>query len=500
MEDLFSTLFEEIKDDKSYEDSLDVNFQAIQDFFNAPYKDQSKQKEDIERFILLKNKTLSSYSYQSVESRSFVLILLDLCERFGLHGCIPRIMKIIQKNEIFINKRMKAALRYLYPGPSSNDDLVNKFEEICTLLNEAIAEEEDDYSKSLVTFLNYYAHVVYNTNLFYASELRNKLCNAISSCKYDWLNDISDIAELDIKDPELVFNTIENKIDCITEKNNDVDYVDDECLIEENTDYSDELAHVTSNFMEVRRLSVNHANGQLTGRGVNLLNTENEMFEYIKRYGKMHYAKLLSSFKFKFPQTFTHPINIVDWGCGQGLATMTFIEKYGPSCINNITLIEPSEIVLKRASLHCHKFAPDAKIRTVCKKIDDVKKSDVKVVHNETTIHLFSNILDIDGYNMTRLLSLVDSLLTQRNYFICVSPYIDDIKSARLNKFMRYFEPKPTFDLYHDEENTKSGDFWLCNNTFLKQSFRHGLYNSCRNYNNLGCSNKWTRVLKVFSV
>ena len=126
--------------------------------------------------------------------------------------------------------------------------------------------------------------------------------------------------------------------------------------------------------------------------------------------------------------------------------------------------------------------------------------SDAKVQRDVPTIHLFSNILDIDDYNSQHLLSIVDSIITCCNYFVCVSPYIDDIKTARLNSFMMHFRNKPTFVLYHDVENTKYGEFWQCNNSFKKGHFSHGTALSCRDYDSTGCSNKWTRVLKVFSV
>ena len=152
MEEVFSILFAETNDTQSFENSLEKNFQAIYDFFNAPYQIQYKHKEEIEHFILLKNKDISGSSYQTSESRSFLLILLDLCERFALYSSIPRIIRIIQNNDIHINKRMSAALKYLYPSPSSNDELLDRFDEICLLLDEAITEEEDNALKSIITF------------------------------------------------------------------------------------------------------------------------------------------------------------------------------------------------------------------------------------------------------------------------------------------------------------------------------------------------------------
>lgn len=501
MEDVFKTLFEETNDVASFADSLERNFLTIQDFFNAPYQTQYQQKDYVERLILLKNSIISHYDFQTVESRSFVLILLDLCERFALHSCIPRILTIIQRNNIVVNKRMSAALKFLFPRPSSNEELVGRFDEICELLNDAIVEEEDNPSKALVTFLNYYGHIVYNTNIVYATEAKQKLCDLNNKGIYNWLNQIEDISLLDVSNSQSVYKQIEERIDELTTRTTNVAIEpEDSLLIEEGTEYCNALSRVPNRFMSIRQISVNRANGILKGRGVEQLQSEEEMFEYIKRYGKMHYAKLISSFESTFPQSFDTPVNIVDWGCGQGLATITLLEKYDSLDVRYITLIEPSEIVLKRAALHCRKFTSSSKLKTVCKKLDEVISSDIKVQRDVPTIHLFSNILDIDDYSSQHLLSIVDSIITCNNYFVCVSPYIDDIKTARLNSFMTHFQNKSTFVIYHNVENTKYGEFWQCNNSFLKRHFSHGTSLSCLAYDSMGCSNKWTRVLKVFSV
>jgi cyclopropane fatty-acyl-phospholipid synthase-like methyltransferase len=42
----------------------------------------------------------------------------------------------------------------------------------------------------------------------------------------------------------------------------------------------------------------------------------------------MHKAKLQSAFE-ALPNIFLSKISIVDWGCGQGIASMIFIEKFG---------------------------------------------------------------------------------------------------------------------------------------------------------------------------
>ncbi|GHT02475.1 hypothetical protein FACS189440_15850 [Bacteroidia bacterium] len=207
----------------------------------------------------------------------------------------------------------------------------------------------------------------------------------------------------------------------------------------------------------------------------------------------MHKVKLLSAFE-ALPNIFSK-VNIIDWGCGQGIASMIFLEKYGTANANHITLIEPSEIALKRAALHCKKSNSDVSLKTICKKLDDLEESDFNLPQSNITIHLFSNILDIDGYSQSHLIELIEKTQSGQNYFVCASPYIDAIKTERLESFKRHFESKfDSFELLLDITNTKSpsDEFWCCNNSFKECS--------CPEHTENGCNNKWTRVIKVLKV
>lgn len=498
---IFDTLFEESHNLESFSDSLKRNYQAVAELYEMSFREQYEHKESIEQFILLRKRVISSYSYSDTESRSFILILLDFCERFCLYSCIPHIIRILKNNDIKISKRMAAGINTIIPKPTSNQDLVDRFDSICGLLNEAIEEEEDNDKQSLVTLLNYYDHIVINTNQTCINQIKEKISNAIAEQTYTWILSLCDILSYDCTDIIALHQNIEDKIDFILDKGKNVrsSATSKNLLIEKDTDYCKEIMSIPNRFLDVRKINVNHANGILHGRGVNQLSTEEEMYEYIKRYGRMHYAKLMCSFEESFPQSFHDCFDIIDWGCGQALATMSFIEKYGNESINSITLIEPSEIVIKRAALHCRKFAPNARIYTICKTLDELTVEDFNL-HSSVRLHLYSNILDIDDYRVVHLTSVVDDLLTDEDYFVCVSPYINDIKSAKIQSFMNHFKDIPSFTVYHDEENTKQGAFWACNNTFGNRSISHGSSFNCGEYDHNGCHNKWTKVLKVFSV
>ena len=73
---------------------------------------------------------------------------------------MARLARLVSDEGIKITSRMQAGLSFVYPKPSTADDLIEKFDDICSLLQIAIEEEEDSILPSLVTFLNYYSAVV----------------------------------------------------------------------------------------------------------------------------------------------------------------------------------------------------------------------------------------------------------------------------------------------------------------------------------------------------
>ncbi|WP_221620560.1 hypothetical protein, partial [Tannerella forsythia] len=111
------------------------------------------------------------------------------------------------------------------------------------------------------------------------------------------------------------------------------------------------------------------------------------------------------------------------------------------------------------------------------------------------------NILDIDGYSQKHLIELIDQTQANENYLVCVSPYIDAIKTERLEVFKRHFENAyESFKLLLELTNNKSNEFWCCNNTYTRGSINHGDYFNCKAFDDCGCSNRWTRIIKVFKL
>ncbi|MDR1371015.1 MAG: class I SAM-dependent methyltransferase [Dysgonamonadaceae bacterium] len=499
MSNLFDKLFEISDTVDSLDEFLNENMQAINEFYNSDYKSICLSKDSVDAFIQFKHKTIAELNYEKTYTKSFVLMLLEYCERFNFIGAIPHIYAILNKNDIQINSRIQAALLFMY-NVDSNSTFVDRFEEICKNLEKAIEFEEDNDKKSIATFLNYYSCVVRDTypHTQFATELKSKIYNSINNDTYQFLKHESIAQSLEINVDNV--DDIQKIIDALLEKTvcipaNEIED-EDTCqnfIIETDTDYSRELLSVPNNFDSIRSISVSCAETQkISGRGVKIPESENELFGYLKSFGNMHKAKLQSAFE-ALP-VFPSNVSVIDWGCGQGIASMIFFEKYGNATITHITLIEPSKIAIKRAALHCKKYCPDIPLKTICKKLDNLKESDFNLPQSDITIHLFSNILDIDDYSQRRLIKLIEQTQTGQNYVVCASPYIDTIKTGKLESFRRHFESYDSFEPLLDITNTKRSDddFWCCNNSYKGCP--------CLEHPGNGCNNKWTRVIKVFGI
>ena len=223
-------------------------------------------------------------------------------------------------------------------------------------------------------------------------------------------------------------------------------------MIETGTTYSlllSEISHLS--FESVRKLSVNFVK-QLSPEkqeelhsdlesGRCIIDDEPHLCQYMHDYGKMHQAKLEYSYNLLPPDFFDNEIEIIDWGCGQGLATMVYCDflsqKNIKQNIHSVTLIEPSELALKRASLHIKAILPKAEIRTINKFIGSLKTEDFLLNQRINKLHLFSNILDVESVDLIILKKLVSSLFRSTSYYICVSPIYDNCNEYECNNGCR---------------------------------------------------------------
>lgn len=223
-------------------------------------------------------------------------------------------------------------------------------------------------------------------------------------------------------------------------------------MIEQSTNYAYKLKYMGNpTFDKVRDLSIKFYRElpqalqdelfETLNRGVDILDSEPQMTTYLYAFGKMHQAKLEYAFS-KLPDEFLEQpeINIIDYGCGQALGAMCYAdylrEKGYSQKVKIITLIEPSEMCLKRAALHASSFLPDAEIKTVNRKFDDLTQDDIICSEETPTLHILSNVLDMLNFDLDKFSVLVKDNLKGNNQFVCVGPYFSfSDKDKRMSEF-----------------------------------------------------------------
>lgn len=177
--------------------------------------------------------------------------------------------------------------------------------------------------------------------------------------------------------------------------------------------------------------------------GVKLLGNENELMQYLCAYGKMHKEKIVSALDaIREPRnSFSRKITIIDWGCGQGLASICFLDyvrELGivPN-IEKVVLIEPSVPAINRANEHLHKYIGEDQILLVNKYINDVTNDEI-ATNSNLVLHFFSNILDIPSVDIDHIANIVKEGIHTEQLFFCVGP--QNIGASRISDFAKLFK------------------------------------------------------------
>ena len=164
-----------------------------------------------------------------------------------------------------------------------------------------------------------------------------------------------------------------------------------------------------------------------TDCGRAILKREDQLEDYWYTYAKM-IKKQWDSFWQKIPPlNFEKDFELVDHGCGQGLASCLFLDKYGRKYakkLSKITLIEPSSIAIETAGkildLYSKKFGHQIPIHKVASKIDQTNPREVVSKNNRPKLHLLSNILDVESFDPVKYFKSLLSIKESQRY-LCVS-------------------------------------------------------------------------------
>lgn len=473
------------KNEKDLETFIEEHLTEIYAFFLSQSSSDLKPfREQIKTYLDSNLRIFKKLDFSNSSVSNFILILLEISERFAFLSTFSRLFKLLQKNNCEIGHRLKASSLFLMNIKSIND-YENRVDEILDYLN--LAQSEEDSSEPIFnTLVNFYAQLVNNfgvQNEAGVVAIKNILLSKSQNINYLFLKNPFFLKVLNFKiDGNSSYAKIQEELDEFLNRTKKyIPFLKEIFLIEENTNYSSLIKGTIPSFYNFRQIAVNHYNQIANAdgvfyslnRGVEILTKEDQMFIYLRSYGNMHYEKLMSAFTYLPNKAFDNEIQILDWGCGQGIATTTLLEylaiKHITPNIKSIDLIEPSELALKRAALHVKRFNPKFTIRTINKDLDSLENKDLVNNHTSTKIHLLSNILDIDSISLPKFLALLKAKFTGENYFICVSPLISNLKTSRLNSFVAFFDDTPLFQEFASIDN-KRGEW----------------------------KKKWSRVIRIF--
>lgn len=191
--------------------------------------------------------------------------------------------------------------------------------------------------------------------------------------------------------------------------------------------------------------------------GTAILESEEQCCAYMAAYGQMHQAKINEVLNnIRINDFINTDIQIVDWGCGQGLATVCLFDFFNNNKINlnsiqKIVLIEPSLVASKRAKEHVDAYIKtEGRTIVLNKYLDDISKDDIES-NQPVTIHLFSNILDIPSIDLLQLSNTIKENLQGLHYFFCWGPL--NYGNSRIDSFWNYFnEADPVFYNAHSKQ------------------------------------------------
>lgn len=184
---------------------------------------------------------------------------------------------------------------------------------------------------------------------------------------------------------------------------------------------------------------------KLVNHGVDLLSSDIQLCAYISAYAEMHWAKCRAAFQnFPFEDGLKTNFEVVDWGCGQGIATLSLIEMLRERdklhLLRKVTLIEPSDVALNRAYINVDR-ATNHQIRILqYQKYLPYQDADYEIKGIEyefpIVIHLFSNILDIQTINLEQLAKLVGRE-GRKHFVMCMGP--TNSGAYRIDQFCSIF-------------------------------------------------------------
>lgn len=235
-----------------------------------------------------------------------------------------------------------------------------------------------------------------------------------------------------------------------------------ECIKERNPLRMEDVIHYCKSLLPIEWRRTPYRHPELLN-GLNLLQSEDGMNAYIAAYGEMHMKKCRAALQ-NFPyDNLQGSVEIVDWGCGQGLGSLCVIEALDQHeklmWLRRITLVEPSPYTLKRATenVTCATNGGVAILPINCYLPGDGNQNEIEgisyTMHN--VIHIFSNILDVSNIDLKKLARKV-STSGHTHYILCIGPV--NSQSYRIEQFSNLFGKQNYFSNINDGAYGRTSD------------------------------------------
>ena len=202
--------------------------------------------------------------------------------------------------------------------------------------------------------------------------------------------------------------------------------------------------------------------------GLDLLQSDEGLDCYIGAYGEMHQAKCKAAMQnMPFPPKDSDKtslsLEIIDWGCGQGIGTICLVDflkdRELTQWLKKITLIEPSKASLNRAVANVTKATCNGvRIVPFNEYLPSVSDNSDTNVHYEQNyvFHIFSNILDVIEIDLAKLAKSM-AIPGHTHYVLCMGPL--NANAFRIDRFCEIFTPTEFFS------NITSGSYGRTSDT-----------------------------------
>jgi len=455
-------------DQETLEHYVSESFPSVYDYFAwRTDEDLASDLPLIKQYMSRKRSLLTSLS-PTQTNLAFLALLLEVAERLSFSSAFGYLFKLLNENGFQVNSRLGASAKFLI-GANTDEAYIACYEDVYQILDNALGEE-DSIDKVLITVVNYYLKAIadFPFNRGVAETIREKITATIAGNENCFLNRplIWDMLDTNIADVDVAVTHIHQRLEAFLQKDKTTQQRANGQLLEQGTEYAQLVDEVDPEFDQIRRISVNKykvcgsdAVYYSLHRGVEILTEECQLFAYMNSFGPMHFRKLWDAIGVLPVELFENQLNIIDWGCGQAMATMVLLEycqdREMPLADYRTLLIEPSILALKRGVLHLRKFDPEVSVSTINRDLDALVVPDFDFLYGKTCLHLFSNILDVHFFSLANLIALVKNRFSGHNFFVIVSPYIDDTRRNRLDAFVDAFREFPSFQLLSTNDNRK---------------------------------------------